>query len=406
MKKQIALSILLVFLGLPTWGQNTLPTGSSNFPESVVPEPESQDHFLSPGPEPMEGESNLSPEDQQYLDALKHFFATKGRETYEGDLRRAILAVSEDAASNAPELKVTTLRLEVPIPENILALMAPLLGKHGQYSYDDDIGLLVFRGTEEDIEKATAFVREIAATYQDAFHEAAEKAQPTPVQIEAVLIIGRKGEGQPVSATGTGLPYPLPAEIASMGLKEVDLLPFAFGEVEVEGRAVLHTDIPPTNIRPHSVATDLGDHHLEFSIAHRLEPAEYPYLSVTASYNPIEGEETDAPPMAGQLGGLGGLGGVGGFGGVQSGFGDFRGAGRSSNPPDGRGRRSAGGGFGADPTMTMEDGRISGASSPRSSVGMTSEPRVVFDRPILVGSYKPTPDETAIVVIRLKELKD
>jgi hypothetical protein len=37
---------------------------------------------------------------------------------------------------------------------------------------------------------------------------------------------------------------------------------------------------------------------------------------------------------------------------------------------------------------------------------MKSEPKAVFERPILVGSYKPNPEETAIVAIRLTKTGD
>jgi hypothetical protein len=243
-------------------------------------------------------------------------------------------------------MKVVTLRLEVPVPDDLIYdIVAPVLGPNSQVQYDDEIRLLVMRGPKVRLPEAEDLVRRLCESYQTAFAEELQMNQPQPVQIEAVLLIGRKISAKIVSATETAPPYPLPAEIAHLGLGPEDLLPFAFSEVEVVGRAVLQTNLPPFRMKPNPVTTDLAGHRIEFSLSQRGEPFEYPVLEVNATYMP---QETDS--------------------------------------------------------TTSEDSDNAQVRRVKP-VAMTSEPKAVFDRPILVGSYKPNPDETAIVAIRLTQME-
>ena len=285
------------------------------------------------------------------------------------------------------DLKVLTRRLDVPVPDELIEMVGSLLGPGGSYEYEDEIRLLVMRGTEERLAEANVFLEEICISFKAAFDEEMEKLQPQPVQIEAVLLIGRKAEGRVHSATEVSLPYSVPAEIAHLGLGEEDLLPFAFGEVEVIGRAVLQTDIPPLRIITRPVETTLGEHHLEFSLSQRSEPMDYPVLSVSVKYFPTQGEGALAPqgvePEGAEVGA------------------ETASSGAEPESGEAQWREEV------SRVLSREEW-IRSVQSPtrRPTVGMKSEPKAVFDRPILVGSYKPNPEETAIVAIRLTMTED
>ncbi len=392
MLKQIGLSILILTVGLSSWGQElNRPEPVPSIPVVVPPGNEAQAELPMPPPVSRGGQGAW--EAEQLVEGVRggnSFVLAQNADPVE-------LRPSPDWAQPVEDLEVVTRRLDLPIPVELMEMIGPLLGPGGQYQYEDEIRLLVMRGTEKGINDANDFIDELSHTFELAFHEESEKTQRQPVQIEAVLLIGRKVADQVVPATEAILPFPVPAEIAHMGLGEEDLFPFAFGEVEVVGRAVLHTNLPPSRLRPDPVETYLAGHRIEFSLSHRSgEPApDYPVLQVTASY--------ESPQAPREVGGGDGMGmtptsersGNGGVGATRGRASSGSGAGRRGSQRDDELNF-------ADFTLNLDR-----ESRPRGSrIAMMSEPKAVFDRPILVGSYKPSPDETAILAIRLTEFDE
>lgn len=397
MLKRIGLSIALLAVGYHCWAREEVTR--NGVPESVpvqsqIPGANGGDDGRVPVKGPVD--DSLTPTDRSAPAPFD-----------ESALVNSVPAQSE-------ELKVVTYRLDVKIPDNLLILLGPLLGPDGQYEYEDEIGLLVLRGNEKGLRDATEFIEALTNTFKSVYEEEMKKVEPRPVQIEAVLLLGRKARDFVLTATETTLPYPIPAEVGYLGLDEEDLLPFAFERLEVVGRAVLHTDIPPSHLRPSPVMTDLAGHRLEFYIAHRAEPSDYPYLSVTASYTPGM-DSSEMHPVQGVpqhwAPGLGGgtPGQTGGFGYGGMGYGVATYGRQDRNPESGEEFDPNSSSMGMTPGQFGRGRASQGVVGfpPRGvAVGMTSEPKAVFDRPILVGSYKPTPEDTAILAIRLSLLEE
>ena len=287
--------------------------------------------------------------------------------------------------------EVTAMHLSAPVPRNMVALIDALLKPFGTYEYDADNRILVMRAPAENLAKAKDFVAGLMQEYAKA--EAAKKARekdqeerrkleeskekigiesllkvgemregpvegrggPESIQIEALLLMGSKGEI--ADATNAGFPR----EATLIGLTPEDLAAFAFRGVNAVGPTVFHAVVDP------SETSDENDVYLTlggYDVGLRLRP---PILEV----------------MVERLVGI-----------------------RSRRD----GRRYGGGGYG---------GYQGQSEGERETVRMrqekliTSKTKMIYDRPILLGSFTDggggsrnlDPMETVVFIIRMKKLE-
>lgn len=264
-----------------------------------------------------------------------------------------------------PELSLRAMPLPLPIPENMLKMVRPMLGREGSFEYDDGSHIVILRARPMDLERAAIFITQLCDTYGKALDTVksnvtsslsslveAEKPENEAVRIEALLLLGERGGGasgetqEEIRQKASQLP--LPPEAVNIGLNPGDLEPFAFRSVGAVGVTLLQAVLGG---RQTGVTATLEGYRLKFTDRSPCLGVQVEYEQVSAVRSPGPDQATTAEPASTQL-------------------------------------------------FTTQDVRRIEA--------LSSAPKIVFDRPILVGSFSDRDGrsgETVILVIRLKRLE-